>query len=108
MLLSVLVVVAGVAFPMSSAWTASDFDKFRGRVGRSAQDGPPLDLTPNVVCVCKDVSNPNRAGALISFPDPAGGGINTLRVTCAVLSFDASSGGFAFGSLCERWELLPK
>ena len=106
---SIIVVIAMVAFSVTSAWAASDLDKFRGRVDKSAQDiEETADVTPNVVCVCKDGGQfNNRAGGLRSFVGTAAPGIDVVRVACTVLAFNTS--GQVTGQFdCDTWELLPK
>ena len=99
-----LLVVVLVGLP-GLALASTDLEKFEGRVGKSA---PSIgDVTPPVVCVCKDGSgNQNRAGQLIQVREPDSGHF-FVHVVCYVEQFD-SAGSFTLAFACPTWELLPK
>ena len=84
---------------------ATDQEKFQNRVGKSA---PELqDVTPPVVCVCKDGSEQNNhAGQLQQSVVSAGGGRHAVAVICLILRFEAEQ--LVGTGSCSVWELLPK
>jgi hypothetical protein len=102
--LSVAVLAAVVGFPLVSL--ASDMDKFGRRVQRSAV--PPGDMTPPVVCVCKNGGQfHNMAGALTTEPQAQGDSF-FMGVYCLVYGFSPATGTLNSAANCQTWELMPK
>ena len=100
---TVLLVLLGTA-PLA---LATDLDKFRGRVGKSAPES--VDSTPPVVCLCLSAGPTNlRVGQLLS--GLASGSeypfLNILAF-CAVLQF-RPDGTALLQDSCTDFILLPK
>lgn len=89
---------------------ATDLDRFKNKVERSAPD--EVVASPPVICVCKDGGSPelhNKAGQLRSFPFLGiAAGTVSIWVFCLIPDFSIATGQWATGYYCPVWELLPK
>ncbi len=101
-----LMVLTALLWSPVSVLGNSDLEKFENTVGKSAPSGG--DVTPPVVCVCKDGSSrQNFAGQLIQFTQGLDEeDVQGVNVYCAILLFKKGT-VFAFHE-CDTWELLPK
>jgi hypothetical protein len=102
----VALTVATVLFASTTVF-ATELDQFRNKVEKLAPTG--LDLTPPVVCVCKDGGeHHNRTGQLANALEGIVGSLASIKVRCRIHIFDTSTGDFHSGDTCETWELLRK
>ena len=92
---------------MSNADSANtDLSRFEAKVAKSAS--ADIDVTPPVVCVCKETGRYNEAGYLRQYREPAGpGGQVKILIHCRIFNFE-STGEFSGEEVCGQWEVLPK
>jgi hypothetical protein len=100
-------VLAAIVLLAPPSVLAADLDQFWSKVKKSAPDD--VDLTPPVVCVCKDGSaeRNNRAGQLYSnLTGPIGS--RSVVVSCLIPLFNGTSGSLYAVDFCVTWDLVPK